>query len=476
MATMEQQSALTPTVKDYADEVEISLILFSSDGRVWLGRDCEGMRSFPRIWIPKWTRVAQEVVKAAANHLGMEIFCLWEIRELDARYVVARVKNPEAVGIDLVGVSPQGLSDVRQNEDMLRLALLAHGDAFSRSQSSSNEPFKSINWDFVLQERLLATLEEKGIELTGHAQQFNASETFALMKLETSGSPLWFKAVGEPNLAEYSITLGVHHLFPGVMPSIVAEFPELHGWITEDARGKRLDSSTKLEDWKRAAVHLADLQVASLQYVDDLFRAGCTDCRTYALVDHLGLFVEAMQRAMADDQDLNTVRLNRKQIDEVADAVSEAVAGIVTLGVPDALVHRDLSGGNIQISTDSCYFIDWAQACIGLPFICSEYMKVHFSVAIGDQPNSELQVAELSDAYASRWIKVLTTEQIRVARKHAPILAEYLYVTPIDGRTALDLLGTRENRAMMRSMVRRMWREMQVYSTNDFHMSETHHA
>jgi hypothetical protein len=231
-----------------------------------------------------------------------------------------------------------------------------------------------------------------------------------------------------------------------------------------------------LEDWKRATTRLADLQVSSLQYADDLFHIGCTDCRTHTLASHLELFVESMQRAMAEDQDLTTTRLDNNQINRVAEAVREAISETAILGIPDALVHRDLSGGNIQLSSTGCHFIDWAQACVASPFICSEYMKVHFASAVADQADSESQVAALSSAYASRWTTVLTPKQIRGALRYAPILAEYLYVTPMDGRTSLDLLRTRGSRAMMRSMVRRMWREMEVNSGIDRHESEAHYA
>jgi hypothetical protein len=476
MTTMKQQAVPIEEVADHANGMAIELILFSLDRRVWLLRNDDGGYSLPLIWIPKWRRVAQEAIEAAADTMGLDIFCLWETREREDRYLVARVNNPAGAESDLTGVLTDELSVDILDEDVLRIVATAHGEAFRPPETSTDGPFKRIDWDLALQERLEPTLKSRGLELRGRPQQVNASETFSLLRLETTGSPLWFKAVGAPNLAEYSMTLGIHDLFPGIVPSLIARIPEWNGWVTEESLGKRLDSSTNLDDWKRATTRLADLQVSSLQYLDDLFRAGAVDCRTFTLIDHLDRFTEAMQRAMLDDQDLKTTRLDRHQIDLVANAVREAIAGIVALGVPDALVHRDLSGGNIQISAASCHFIDWAQACIGLPFICSEYMKVHLASAIGTQPNSEPQVAELSDAYASRWSKVLTPEQIRSARQHAPILAEYLYVTPMDGRTALDFLGTREQRAMMRSMVRRMWREMQIDSSLELRGKEARYA
>jgi hypothetical protein len=476
MTTSEQQAVPIEHNGDHLNGIAIELILFSIDGNVWIARHSKSAFSLPLIWIPKWTRVAQEAVKAARCSMSLEIFCLWEILEAGSRYLVARIKDTSATNSDLAGVPVTDLPDFIHTDGIVRLVQSAHHEAFAGSETPLNEPFKRIDWDVVLHERLIPAIASRDVELTGATQQLNASETFALLKLETTGSPIWFKAVGAPNLAEYSVTLGLDDLFPGVIPPIIARFPEWNGWVTEDAGGRRLDNSTDVEDWKRVSVHLADLQILSLQHVDDLFRIGCADWRTSALADHLEPFIEAMQRAMTDDQELKLVRLDRGQIDQVANAIRDAIDQTIVHDIPDGLVHRDLSGGNIQLSPTACHFIDWAQACIGHPFICSEYMKVHFTKAIEQQPNFELQVAELSAAYASRWTNVLSPTQLEVALKHSPILAEYLYVLPMDGRSLLDLLKTRENRAVLRSIARRMWSEMQSNSACDGRSREIYHA
>jgi len=48
-------------------------------------------------------------------------------------------------------------------------------------------------------------IEPYGLRLSGEFRQLNASPTFALLRLETTGQALWFKAVGEPNLREFPI-------------------------------------------------------------------------------------------------------------------------------------------------------------------------------------------------------------------------------------------------------------------------------
>lgn len=441
--------------------LEITLILFSLDGRLWVKHDAESSYVLPRLPIPKWTRVARETIRAAESILGIKIFCLWQIREREKVYVVARIENPDGLASDWRGFAPAEFGDCLSPSAPLCLVNQAYREAFLSHERSCAELFKRIDWDRALADRLRPFLEKQGLELTGEMEQLNASETFALMKLHTTGEPLWFKAVGAPNLAEYSVTTGLHRLFPQLMPPILAEFPDWHGWVAEDSRGARLDASTEPDDWKLAAATLAQYQVASLPHIGELLQMGCTDCRALALASHLENFVEAMHQAMAEDIGRPILRLDLYQIQEVAEAVRSSLAEMEEHDLPSSLVHRDLSGGNLQILPAGCYFIDWAQACISHPFICLEYMKVHLATALKEDPDRDLRLAELGDAYAAAWSEVLTAEQLGTARKHAALLAEYLYVLPMDGRTSLDLLDTRESRAMMRSMVRRMWRELQ---------------
>jgi hypothetical protein len=279
------------------------------------------------------------------------------------------------------------------------------------------------------------------------------------LKLDTTGAPLWFKAVGEPNLTEYSVTIGLNQLMPGTGPTILAKFPQWNAWVTEDLGGRPLDTCSEPNAWLDASTHLADLQIASLKHVDTLFAMGCTDCRTVTLTRHLEPFLKAMQMAMERDAEVQSLRLSSVQIQQVAAVISRVIDKIEMLEVPNALVHRDLSGGNIQMSSQGCYFLDWAQACIANPFICLEYMQAHLGRALRGRDDCDFWTGAMADAYASRWSALLNPKQMKSARDYSPLLAEYLYVIPMDGRTPMDLLDTREGRATMRSMARRMWSE-----------------
>jgi len=60
-----------------------------------------------------------------------------------------------------------------------------------------------------------------GVRLTGKFRQLNASPTFSLIRLETNGVALWFKATGKPNEHELAIALSLARLFPRYVPRVL---------------------------------------------------------------------------------------------------------------------------------------------------------------------------------------------------------------------------------------------------------------
>src|SRR5687767_3348349 len=58
--------------------------------------------------------------------------------------------------------------------------------------------------------------------VTGAKTQRSTDRGFALVRLETSGPAVWFKAVGSPNEAEYCITRRIAERHPRHSPRLLA--------------------------------------------------------------------------------------------------------------------------------------------------------------------------------------------------------------------------------------------------------------
>src|ERR1700676_2916591 len=114
-----------------------------------------------------------------------------------------------------------------------------------------------------------------GLTLTGPFRQLNASPTFSLIRFETDGPALWFKAVGEPNLREFSITRNLSQMFPTSLPRLIATQTHWNAWLTTETQGKHPEEGTQIGVWKAVVQALADLQIASFGKTFRCLDAGC---------------------------------------------------------------------------------------------------------------------------------------------------------------------------------------------------------
>ena len=70
--------------------------------------------------------------------------------------------------------------------------------------------------------------------------------------------------------------------------------------------------------------------------------------------------------------------LTREQLVILERRLRQACVQLASLGAPDALVHLDLNPGNIVLQANGCIFLDWAEACVGCPFLAFEYLREYF--------------------------------------------------------------------------------------------------
>jgi hypothetical protein len=442
------------------ENLEIHLVLYTRDGSAWIHCDASGLHRLPQIEVSRLARTAEEVVKVSRQIFGINIFCLWEVEEGDKLYVVGELRSLGSAALQLRPFSGERLPEAKLPAAAVRVLHTAFEQAFSAQKRVRSEPFKRIDWLDELFAQVRSALAGKGRELKGVERQLNASPTFSLLKIGTTTSPLWFKGVGAPNEHEYAITMELDRLIPGCVPPVVARFPAWNAWVAEEAPGDQLDQVADIEVWKMCASKLADIQIASMDHLDTFRSLGCRDGCASTLRAMLDDFIETAKRAMSFGEEFTAVRLSVLDIERIASAIRYALSISEEAQIPDALVHRDLTGGNVVASRNSCHFLDWAQACIGPPFICYEYLRQIHALRTGSTSDFRGLADALNEPYASRWSGALSPKQIAIALRHAPLLAKYLYVLPLDGTQVTDRLDSRERRRVLRGMTRLMFKDI----------------
>jgi hypothetical protein len=339
--------------------------------------------------------------------------------------------------------------------------LLQDCDAISESlreldlngSKSNAAPFGRPGWLRELFAWTQDQLSPLGLRLTMKFSQFNASPTFSLIRLETSGFAAWFKATGEPNLHELPITLCLAQLFPGYLPPILGIQRAWNGWLSQEVSDTTLDQCAALPDWEMVAETLARLQIDSIGKCCALLDAQCKDLRLRRLMDLIPTFLTCMAELMAAQEKQSPPPLTARELDFLARRLREDLLLLESIGLPDTLGHLDFNPGNILISPARCVFLDWAEACATNPFLTFEYLCEHARHNFACDATAS---ARVTNAYLRPWASLLSPAELAKALTLSPLIAVYAYAIAIGSWAAPDMNRNSTQSRYLRSLTRRM--------------------
>lgn len=414
--------------------------------------------------IPRWQRVAEDLTAAVKTDWGEEVICLLNPDAPGAtngsgvRYQATehwcsngRPKMPTQ-WVPVSALSPDsliGASDYSAISQSLAKCI-------ARTPESPAGPFARIGWFKALCDWVEAAIEPASFRLNGNFRQLNASPSFSLVRLETDGPALWFKAVGEPNQKEFPITSTLAQLFPNHLPRVLAVRPEWNGWLTCEVAGNLLCEVLEPALWERAASALANLQIESIDHGARILAAGARDLGTVPLSKLIQPFMEKMAQLMERQTKFPPPVLNRKELLLLGDRIQNAVDALEALGIPETLGHLDLNPGNIIVSPRRCSFLDWAEAYIGNPFFSLQYLLEHLRRTIGPGSRAEVRLIE---SYCTQWEQVLSPAAIAGGLALAPLLAVFAYAAGSNSWEDKERLEQPATAGYLRGLTRRMNRE-----------------
>lgn len=317
-------------------------------------------------------------------------------------------------------------------------------------------PFGRPGWIRELFEWTESQILPIGLRVTGSFRQLNASPSFSLMRIETTGPALWLKATGDPNRRELAITGGLARLFPRYMPRLVATRSDWNAWLFWEEPGTGIESHGEAAVWERAARSLAEFQISSIGRTDELLKFGCRDFRAGQLRLKINPLRAAMRDYMQAQEKQSPPPLTSSELDKLGNSLTEACAALEELNVPSTIGHLDLNPGNILVSPERCVFLDWAEACVATPFITFAYLLEHFRRRRESRPDAE---DKLVAAYLAPWQALFPNPDLARGMILSRLLAAFAYASrcqaahPASGRDAAADAG------YLRSLARRMYRE-----------------
>src|SRR5437879_3615011 len=254
------------------------LIVFDSAGTVVLVESQGNEYRLPKVEIPKFTRPAQEVTELLRNPWKLSSVFLFSgvLEESPPTSYFAVLESKDGLrrhpqGMEWFTVH-HALSDLLFTKHECRALESSYTRLTSKVRTISSEPFARLGWMRELQDWVGPIIRPLGMELKSF-KQLNGCETFTLIRFATAQQPVWFKAVGEPNLHEYRISQALARLLPVYVPTILGTRPDWHGWLMCDGGGATLAETPDPSAWQTAVTTLADLQIASIPTIDELLEA-----------------------------------------------------------------------------------------------------------------------------------------------------------------------------------------------------------
>jgi hypothetical protein len=325
----------------------------------------------------------------------------------------------------------------------------------SYSNQPQTGPFGRAGWLrdlFIWAQEQLDPLE---LRVNGNFQQFNGSPTFSLIRLETNGPATWFKATGEPNHHELSITVALTRLFPRNLPIILGVHPSWNGWLSEEVSDGTLDQFIELSVWEKVAKDLAELQISSIGKDAELLDARCKDLRLPIVADLIEPFFDRISEFMGAQQKETPPPLTNSQLSFVANRLKESCSLLHDLNFPYALGHIDFNPGNILISPDRSVFLDWAEGCVTNPLVTFEYLHEHARRT----QIQDLASEKITAAYLRPWQAFLSSDDLARGMTVAPLFAVFVYALAGKAWCSPDTLHDSRRSGYLRSLTRRMYRE-----------------
>lgn len=378
----------------------------------------------PRISIPRWSRAAEQLQTVIAQKWGFKAVVIDLLEDQPGR-------EPIAIA-ELHGTS-QSSSSSRAGSwvNLFKLskyeidgACRATVEKLLSEGSTGRGVFSRFGWIEEAQEWISTEAAIERVQLTGDVKQFNATAESALVRLGRRGdTPIWFKAAGDPSSSEYRVIATLTEMFPDFLPTVLATREDWKAWWMKDA-GTPLCSIHSPHVLSKAVSRLAEIQKESIGSGQYLLANGCSDMRLSVLRASIPRLMDTIDDAMAQQASGSAPRLTRARMRELESILMESCLSLESLGVPDTLLHGDISFENILVGPRGCVFIDWANAAIGNPFVTFEQLRAQLE----QENDASAWLPLLTETYCQSWLEALSRRQIECALAIAPLIAAMAYL------------------------------------------------
>ena len=405
----------------------------------------------PRVSIPADVRIADAITEFLEENYRLHTIQLAILPgEGEASYcAIHEILRSDSIGLESISLRALGeiaFADLTEL-DRIHILRIMKGEAVELGR------FARLGWIDELFEKAGI---RRGRTCPPFPRHVNQGINFCLLSMASDdGRDLWFKAVGEPNTREYFLTLALAKLLPSYLPKIVRVHPEWTAWVMDEVRGTPLSASNDLRACEQALSALAIMQQETVDDIGSLSAIGAKDWTCARIASLSEPFFQEAHCAMEAQTSTKSKPLSSGAIDQLKRDIGWALHEFENSGLPKTLLHGDIGHGNIITTSGGPVFLDWAETCVGHPFLSAEHLLADLAKS---NPFFERKQAALRHHYASRWSKYVSPSNLATVIAFGPAIAAFAYAIFI-WEANRNTHGAREAWPILRSLLRRTKRE-----------------
>lgn len=258
-------------------------------------------------------------------------------------------------------------------------------------------PWGRPGWVAEMTREADLALARAGIARVGPPVQVRHTSVTGMLRVPTDHGPVWLKALPPVFSHEGPVISWLGELAVSSVPTVLADGP---GWWLAAAFPK--PSGSPRGD---ALLPLARIQIAAAPRVAELEASGCPRRLLRTLASDVLMIADRADLVQAEEGK----RLRRSQA-----TLEHTCERVESLGIPETVLHGDLSPYNVRWTGGRWLIYDWTDACIGHPF-------ADLALPLSYE-RLESAAAARARFYASLWEGLVSPAALRRALRLAPVI------------------------------------------------------
>lgn len=193
-----------------------------------------------------------------------------------------------------------------------------------------------------------------------------------ILRVGTNNGNLYLKEASTLPLFcnEPVVTKELAKIFPEHIPTVLSINSERHWMLLADF-GEPIGRNSSVKVKKDVYPLLAQIQIKSVEHIDNLLNVGCLDRRLEKLASQIdALFNDEIVLSQLKDREI-------KQLHTLVPHLKNLCSQLADYKIPQTLVHGDLHLGNVALYNNNYLFFDWTDSCIAHPFF--DMFQFYFS-------------------------------------------------------------------------------------------------